>query len=816
MSLQPPPIKQAPISKTGRFTDHWVLWFNKIKELNQEGNLSIAGDTGTDTVDLVADTLSFSGTSDEIVTTVTDSTVTIAVSSTLTGDISTNTANIATNTAGIATNVTNIATNVTNIATNVTNIATNTASIAALDLDFAGDSGTGAVTNAQVLTIAGTTNEIETSASSQTLTIGLPSVVAITTSLNVGSTIAMVGTLDDDTFGTATNTTWATSESIKAYVDTQLTAEALGIAGDSGTGTVDLDSQSLTIAGTANEIETVASGQALTVGLPSTVHITTALGIGTTSPTDLLSLGFANAGTGVMEFRSVQYSRLAQIKGVDLDNGGGGELQFWTRNTGTPFQRMTIDDSGNVGIGTSTPTSGFLLDVAGNTKVQSVITNRTSVGGVEGSVADENSFEAGPGYLNLYRDSTAGVKQIQFGKNGALHSFIETNTLGFNIGASGGADLTISPTGDVGIGTLTPGSKVDAITTTSGSLAGRFENSHATNSFGVVIEAGSDSSNYSFDARDKDGNFLMRVRGDGNVGIGTTSPSSTLDVHGRINIHTTAGAGDENRFEFIQGGAGDPAIQRMYNASETLAIEVNAGGSTYFNGGDFGIGTISPALPLDVVSETVATNTDVIVAGFHHNTSGTAGDGIACTIQLGVENSAGADRSSNLTYELEDVTGATEDGLFTISTHLAGTKAVRFAIQGENMGLGGISNPGNLLSLYKNNTSTAPSILIEQDGTGDASLLYTLTGGESFATGIDNTDDSYKISKSTALGTNDYVEVDTNGKTTVTGLAIPRFPDSSPPAITTTEVWMETTNNFLFVYNGTDWSYYAQAGTQAL
>ena len=59
-------------------------------------------------------------------------------------------------------------------------------------------------------------------------------------------------------------TALATQQSIKAYVDTQITAEDLDFAGDSGTGAVDLDSQSLTIAGTANEIETSASSQTLT------------------------------------------------------------------------------------------------------------------------------------------------------------------------------------------------------------------------------------------------------------------------------------------------------------------------------------------------------------------------------------------------------------------------------------------------------------------------------------------------------------------------------------------------------------------------
>lgn len=64
-----------------------------------------------------------------------------------------------------------------------------------------------------------------------------------------------------------------TSASINDLIESKVTAEDLDVAGDSGTGAVDLDSQSLTIAGTTNEIETSASGQTITVGLPNDVTI---------------------------------------------------------------------------------------------------------------------------------------------------------------------------------------------------------------------------------------------------------------------------------------------------------------------------------------------------------------------------------------------------------------------------------------------------------------------------------------------------------------------------------------------------------------
>ena len=75
-----------------------------------------------------------------------------------------------------------------------------------------------------------------------------------------------IGSNDNDT-------TVPTSAAVKDYVDTNVTAQDLDFAGSSGTGAVDLDSQSLTIQGTANEIETSASGQTLTVGLPNNVTI---------------------------------------------------------------------------------------------------------------------------------------------------------------------------------------------------------------------------------------------------------------------------------------------------------------------------------------------------------------------------------------------------------------------------------------------------------------------------------------------------------------------------------------------------------------
>lgn len=94
--------------------------------------------------------------------------------------------------------------------------------------------------------------------------------------VSISTSQIAAGTLVTESEGIGSNdndTTIPTSAAVKDYVDTNVTAQDLDIAGGSGTGAVDLDSQSLTIAGTANEIETAASSQTITIGLPNDVTV---------------------------------------------------------------------------------------------------------------------------------------------------------------------------------------------------------------------------------------------------------------------------------------------------------------------------------------------------------------------------------------------------------------------------------------------------------------------------------------------------------------------------------------------------------------
>jgi len=130
------------------------------------------------------------------------------------------------------------------------------------DLDFKGDSGTGAVDlDSQLLDIAGTTNEIVTSASAQKLTIGLPNSVIISGTYT-GATFSgdLNGTINTATTATTQNagTSNQTVATTKFVMDLD-SASDLDFSGTTGTGDVNLNTQTFAVSGTANQITTAAS-----------------------------------------------------------------------------------------------------------------------------------------------------------------------------------------------------------------------------------------------------------------------------------------------------------------------------------------------------------------------------------------------------------------------------------------------------------------------------------------------------------------------------------------------------------------------------
>ena len=91
------------------------------------------------------------------------------------------------------------------------------------------------------------------------------------TSLALASGATVTAINDEDNMSSDSATALATQQSIKAYVDSQVTAQDLDFSGDTGGAqSIDLDSQSLTITG-GTGIDTVGSAQTITLAIDSTV-----------------------------------------------------------------------------------------------------------------------------------------------------------------------------------------------------------------------------------------------------------------------------------------------------------------------------------------------------------------------------------------------------------------------------------------------------------------------------------------------------------------------------------------------------------------
>ena len=113
----------------------------------------------------------------------------------------------------------------------------------------------------------------------------------------IGSLSAGMLVTESEGIGSNDNdTTVATSAAIKDYVDTQITAQDLDFQADSGGAlSIDLDSETLSIVGTANEIETSGSGNTVTIGLPDNVTIAGNLTVsGTTTTVNSTTVSIAD------------------------------------------------------------------------------------------------------------------------------------------------------------------------------------------------------------------------------------------------------------------------------------------------------------------------------------------------------------------------------------------------------------------------------------------------------------------------------------------------------------------------------------------
>jgi trimeric autotransporter adhesin len=328
---------------------------------------------------------------------------------------------------------------------------------------------------------------------------------------------------------------------------------------------------------TANNVFSVnlASASALTFITSSAerLRIDSAgnVGIGTTSPVAALDVAantvkFGAAGLGfpgsfqIMIGGGSPVSARTQF-GTD---GSGWQYRIAKNQGGTVTDYVTVADSGNVGIGTTTPAK--LLEVAGDAYVSGKLSAGSYGSSLYSVLIYQNSSSAG------VSDTALLVRQDG------------SNPIAVFQGNSGTERVRINSNGNVGIGTASPSNSLQLTSAVAGSqlrfgtsptgggyltstgagqaiLSGGTEYVNGTgwvarNTIATMVDAGSIGQiNFFADSGLTPGSTFtptnrMVINSSGNVGIGTTSPATTLQVNGTVTA-TTVTAGISALFSTI-------------------------------------------------------------------------------------------------------------------------------------------------------------------------------------------------------------------------------------------------------------------------
>ena len=288
---------------------------------------------------------------------------------------------------------------------------------------------------------------------------------------------------------------------------------------------------------------------------------------------------------------------------VDIYKRKNGEFRIANKETNsaayTAFtvgstERMRINSSGNVGIGTSSPS--YALDVVGDIRIDNQAGSPDQI---------LMTFQADMGTY----DRNFSIKSPSTDSASEPFRFVTGNSFAFEIDTITDA-LVINSSGNVGIGTSSPSKElhiVGAIPTI------RIEDSDDSSYGEVLYNQGSGglllrsdvgntvaNSNIIFQT---DNAEAMRITSSGNVGIGTTSPSQLLEVRGvaaRIRITDTDTSGTTG-IEFVDSANTVDAEIEVGNSTQYFAIKTASSEAMRITStGNVGIGTSSPVANLDI------------------------------------------------------------------------------------------------------------------------------------------------------------------------------------------------------------------------
>ena len=331
-------------------------------------------------------------------------------------------------------------------------------------------------------------------------------------------------------------------------------------------------------------------------------HTNQRLGIGTTNPAHTLSVngtvssnffrGYTYPNNSFLDFdkddtAASNYTALASIGRIAYladtnanEPAANAAHEFFTGTSDidTATSLMIIDSSGKVGIGTTSP--GAKLEVDGD----------IGIGRVAG------------GYT--FRETVGGGERASIKSNA-------TNELIFSYGASTEA-MRIDSGGNVGIGTTSPNAslqigfavatsseKLDVRGNSSANYVASFEQDHVTG-YGVLIDTdGTLVSEPALRVKNT-ASDLFYIGSNGNVGIGTTSPSSKLEIESILDVGIPALGADGGSFKDTVVGVRGLVAGNGSSGDYYLQVQRFDGNTTAYdlllqpNGGNVGIGTTSP------------------------------------------------------------------------------------------------------------------------------------------------------------------------------------------------------------------------------
>lgn len=214
---------------------------------------------------------------------------------------------------------------------------------------FAGDTGTASTPDSTTDTITfegGSGISTVGGGTDDKITFNLSNIGSLTVLGNTeaGSAAPSAVTIDTDLSSvSADHDTLASAKAIKAAIDA--VDVELGLAGDSGTSTV-TTSQTLTVQGTTNEIETSVSGQTITVGLPNDVTIAGNLTVsGTTTTVNSETLTVNDHIITVADGSTS--AAIAGTAGMEIETADATQLPFIGFNDGSALSEFVVKAEGN-------------------------------------------------------------------------------------------------------------------------------------------------------------------------------------------------------------------------------------------------------------------------------------------------------------------------------------------------------------------------------------------------------------------------------------------------------------------------------------